>query len=399
MNKARSWHLSATAIAEYKRCPYAFMLKYVKGIRRAEDTEAQRYGSNWHRVLEILSMPPAGNCVCTGSGGCTRACDPHCLLCGGSGTLPDDLMDAAVRVLNEAYADVPPGVDPEDWEVERIKLLYSASAYRWYYADDPLETIVREHHFKVAVPNPFAKNNSTLRQLTLGGIIDKIVRRTYNYVVEHKSTGSSLDDAETTTKFWKHLNLDTQTLLYPFICQLDPELAQLDVRGVLYDAYHKPTIRPKKLTQAESAEFLKTCEYCGQKFAVDKASDGIVVDGKVAQVELGKKEGAFAIRETPEMYGARLLQDICSRPQFYFARREIPRTKDDLFRFNIELANIYQMIKLAYSADCWIHCERQCEATFKCEYIDLCYNGVDPDDELPAGLIRTFEGKEGAAAQ
>ena len=174
--------MSARQLAEYRlalRVP-----AYVRqGHRRVKTPKHSGDGSNWQgsRNPEHAARR---DCVFTGSGGCTRACDSHCLLCDGSGTLPDDLMDAAVRVLNKDYADVPPGVDPEDWEVERIKLLYSASAYRWYYADDPLETIVREHHFKVAVPNPFAKNNSTLRQLTLGGIIDKIVRRTYNYVVD-----------------------------------------------------------------------------------------------------------------------------------------------------------------------------------------------------------------------
>jgi hypothetical protein len=353
-------------------------------------------------VLEILSLPPGEECSCRYQPGNNA---PHltgedtgrgCPLCADTSFYPDDLMDAAIRTLNDAYAKMPATEDPDEWEVEKIKLLYCASAYRWYYQNDQLTTVVREHKFRTPVPNPNAKNNCNLRNLLLDGIIDKIVERNgKHYVMEHKSTGSGLDDVNTTTKFWKHLNLDTQTLLYPYMCRL--VLPELDVTGVLYDAFHKPTIKPKKLTQGESKKFVADGEYCGQTFDVKDtglAAPYITVNGKIAAVEPGAKKGTFAIRETPEMYGARLMQDICERPQFYFARREIPRTDEQIARFGVELANIYQMIKLAHSADCWIHCERQCEATYPCTYIDLCYNGVDPDGELPAGLVRTFK-KEG----
>lgn len=399
MAKARSWRLSASAIGEFKRCPYAFMLKYVKGIRQAESTESQRCGTNWHTVLEILSLPPGGVCECAGNA-------DGCLLCNDTGSYPDDLMESAVRVLDDAYAAMPPGADPDDWEVEKIKLLYSASAYRWYYANDQINPIVREHRFLAPVPNPATATNCNLRNLLLDGIIDKIVERGgIGYVVEHKSTGSGIDPD---SSYWNHLNLDTQTLLYPFMARLlqqSGQLSELDdlqIGGVLYDVYRKPSISPKKLTQGESKAFVESGEYCGQKFKVvlapEEQGGRYYVNEHVADTEPGKKEGTFALRETPEMYGARLLQDICSRPEFYFARREIARTDEDLARFNVELANIYQMVKLAHSADCWFHNEQQCEATFKCDYIDLCYNGMDPDGELPAGLVRTFKNKEQAAA-
>lgn len=393
MSKARDWHLSASAITEFKRCPYAFFLKYVKGIRQAESTEAQRYGTNWHTVLEILSLPPGGVCM----GIPSLPVPDTCPLCNGRGIYPDDLMDAAVRVLDEAYKNVPAAMDADEWETEKIKILYSASAYRWYYSNDQITPIVRERRFRTAIPRPGSTRN--LQRLLLDGMIDKIVERNGRAMVaEHKSTSSGL---EPDSSYWNSLNLDTQTLLYPFIARLLqqngalPELGDLHIDGVLYDVFHKPGISPKKLTQGESKKFVADGEYCGQTFQVrtDQARPIIIINGKEAQVEPGAKEGTFAIRETPEMYGARLMQDICSRPEFYFARKELARSDEQLARFHKELANIYQMIKLTHSADCWYHNEKQCEATFKCSYTDMCYNGVDPDGELPAGLIRTFKEK------
>jgi hypothetical protein len=87
------------------------------------------------------------------------------------------------------------------------------------------------------------------------------------------------------------------------------------------------------------------------------------------------------------MYGARLLADIATRPEFYFARREYGKTDDELNRFHRELLAIFGTIRTMYKDEGWYHCEKMCENTFKCEFIDICYNGVDPDGQLPEGLI------------
>jgi hypothetical protein len=151
--------------------------------------------------------------------------------------------------------------------------------------------------------------------------------------------------------------------------------------GVLYDVWHKPQISPKKLTQAESKQFVAGGEYCGEKFGVQwltaGGAGGWFVNGKLAETEPGAKEGTFAIRETPEMYGARLLQDITQRPEFYFARREIVHQSNDLEAFEWELFNIYQSIRQMSLHNRWWHNENQCTNTFQCSYINFCYNHVD----------------------
>ena len=77
------------------------------------------------------------------------------------------------------------------------------------------------------------------------------------------------------------------------------------------------------------------------------------------------------------MYGARLLHDICERPEYYFVQKPIARTDGDYKRFHAELFNIYQTIRLMYKNDAWFRNEQQCEATFRCSYIPFCYNNKE----------------------
>ena len=119
----------------------------------------------------------------------------------------------------------------------------------------------------------------------------------------------------------------------------------------------------------------------------------MTINGHDAVLEPAKKEGQFAIRETPEMYGARLLADIAERPEFYFVRRAIPKTDDELNRFQDELLCTFETMRMMSKMGSWYHCEKQCEATYHCDYLDICYNGIDPDGELPSGLVK--KGKKG----
>ncbi|KKK63517.1 hypothetical protein LCGC14_2993470, partial [marine sediment metagenome] len=203
--------------------------------------------------------------------------------------------------------------------------------------------------------------------------------------------------------YWNHLNLDTQTTLYPYaarVLQLNGDLEIYGIKaidplisGVRYDVWHKPGIRPKKLTQADSKQFVEDGLYCGEEFAIDSMSGGrYFVNGEPAEVEPGKKEGTFAIRETPDMFGARLLQDISERPDFYFARKELARTEADFKRFENELYGIYKTLKFITSIDGFWHNEQQCEATFKCDYIEQCYNGIELSvDNVPEGMKCIFD--------
>jgi len=309
--------------------------------------------------------------------------DGACPLCSGTGVFPDDPMDAVIAHLNQAYATPPISKTIEEWETERITLLYSLVGYQWYYNDAEYKVEQLEQKFDLPLRSPV-----TGRKLraNLRGKIDRVFSAGNNrFVHEYKSTSKSIDPDST---YWNHLTLDTQTRLYTYAA------AQLGLGmcGVLYDVWSKPKTRPKKLTQGDSKKFVADGMYCGEKFDVvdgRECSGLLCVNGKPAEVEPGAKPGTFAIRETPEMYGARLLQDITQRPEFYFARREIAHTANDIEKFERQLYNIYKGIGNMTKTDGWWEDENACEATFKCSYLGFCYNHIDVGpDEVPDGFKR-----------
>lgn len=355
-------------------------MKYIVGLVPIEDTESQRMGSNWHRILEIASMKPRSVCP-----DCSKTHKRlHCPLCEGTDILPDNMMDAVLRHLNQAYSECPQNKTIEAWEAERIVLLYSLTGYKWYYDEQNYEVVDRE--LKFSIPLRTVVSDRALPNVVVNGVIDKIlIDSNGNYFIqEHKSTSKSIDQDST---YWNNLTLDTQTTLYPYAAvQVDEKYHSI---RVLYDVWHKPQIRPKKLTQGDSKKFVADGKYMGEEFEVLMEDDPIVlpkeirgclVNGVQAMIEPGAKEGTFAIRETAEMFGARLLKDITERPEFYFIRKDIPRTSDDIKRFQGEMVNIYQTVRLMYKNDSWYQNEQQCEATFKCPYIDLCYNNIRPKE-------------------
>ncbi len=396
MSNRKHWQLSASSIACFKSCPFQYFLKYIKHIRKDVESEPLRYGTNWHKVMEVMGLPAGGTCPCQQN--FVKLPDSTCLICQSSGVIPDDIMLAVARVIDDAYSRMPASMDPVKWAVERAKLLYSAAGYNWYYADKPLVPILTEYEFDSPVPGSTGR---MLSNVNIVGKIDKItVVDGIRSVVDFKSTASSINPE---SKYWGSLNLDTQTSLYLYIVRrlqqrgLMPDLGG-EVTGLYYDVYHKPGISPKKLTMADSKKFVEDGMYFDQKFEIDAnyravsagedSVPGLTINGVIANVEPGKKEGTYAIRETPEMYGARLLADIAERPEYYFVRHPIPKTDADLEKFHKELLSVLVSMRSMYNMDSWYHCEKQCEATYHCDYIDICYNGIDPDGGLPDGLVR-----------
>lgn len=390
-------YLSASAIKDFKACPIRYRNAHHYGIRPIVDTEAQRVGTNWHGIQEINGMKPGGECPNT----LDHELQEPCPLCNNTGILPDDLMESVVRYLNQVYGEIPDSMDKEKLEIERIILLYSLSGYNWYYQNQKEEVIATEIQFEIPVVNP--ASGRALPNVVNRGKIDKLIRiNGLIYVKEHKSTSRSVDPD---SDLWNHLTLDTQTNNYVYATRKLKDLGQLKrygiesndiIAGVYFDAWHKPGIRPKKLSQADSKKFIEDGEYCGQKFDIKRIpEEGLFVNDKPADIEPGKKEGTFAIKETPEMFGARLLQDIVERSEFYFNCKELSKTDPDIERFEWELYNIYKTIRGMVKTGHWYSDESQCEATFKCSYIEQCYNNILIDrDHVPDGMELIFRKNE-----
>lgn len=90
--------------------------------------------------------------------------------------------------------------------------------------------------------------------------------------------------------------------------------------------------------------------------------------------------------ETPEQFGDRLSDDTKERPDFYFARREVPILEDALARFRVERDQLADEIGWRRRRGCWPRSvsERTCQT---CEFAGFCLQGTQADAEhVPAGF-------------
>ena len=354
--------LSASAIDNWKSCPIRWLNSNIHRVRKIEETDSRRQGVSWHKVHELNRD-----------------------------------MDAVTEYINEQYTTVPPYKTAEEWEIERVILLYCFSGYNWYYDQQPDQYTVIATEIEFEMPLYDAVGNEIVG-VTVVGKIDQIVQDEYGnlYVREFKSTSLTIND-----EYWDHLNLDPQVSIYVQAAnwlKMNGKLEEYGIkasdramiRRVLYNVWHKPKIGPKFITQKASKELVSTGVYCDQKFTVtfnqEPPPDGteyLVVNGVTAIIEPGKKPGTFAIYETPDMFGARLLQDVVERPEFYFQQKELCRTPEQMVKFQQELLNIYAMMKYQLENELWYTNDKQCSARFRCEYKALCDNGVMVDPANP----------------
>ena len=357
--------LSATAIDSFKSCPTRWLNSNIHRVRKVEETDSCRTGTSWHKVHELNRD-----------------------------------MDEITEYINEQYTTVPPYKTAEEWEIERVILLYCFSGYNWYYDQQPDQYTVVATEIEFEMPLYDADGNE-IEGVTVVGKIDQIVQDEYGnlYVREFKSTSLTIND-----EYWDHLNLDPQVSIYVQAANwlkvngefkeygIEPDAPM--IRRVLYNVWHKPKIGPKFITQKASKELCMTHSYCDQELhiagSVGDEDDLLCINGVQAIIEPGKKPDTFAIYETPDMFGARLLQDVVERPEFYFQQKELCRTPEQMVKFQAELLNIYTMMQYQLENELWYTNDKQCSTRFRCEYKALCDNGVmvDPADPPDGYAVR-----------
>lgn len=391
----QQFRISASSVRAFKACPTLWRLVYREGVRPAADTDAQRVGTNWHAMHEVYANALA-----------KFAADEMDTQEGAD--LEEYARSRVLEHLNQQYVDLPEYKTLAEWALEREVLLMSFIGYRWYWQADPVEFLFSELPFDLPLHNTIGLPLRTDEVMRVGKI-DHIVKwQGAVCALERKSTTKSVaPDSE----YWRKSEKDTQVSMYALAFQdlrdsgTLPDVVKAGAENerfgnTLYDVWHKPTIKPTTLTQKETAEFIASGVYCERAFVVEHTSeevDGVAinavkVNGESVEVEQGKK--GFAVRETIEMFGARLLQDIYARPDFYYARREISRTDAEVRRFRGELYNIYQSMKSMAKTGFFFENEDQCHCNRKCDMIPICYGpgaaAVCDGRTTPAGFKRIF---------
>ena len=200
-------HLPIVSVSElraYRRCQRLHQLSYGMRYRSVDKKGPRRFGSAWHRALEVYFAPAT---------------------CGD--------VDAAL-----ASIDVDGEIDP--YERAKCRAMILGYHARWGAAD--LEILAVEVHFRAPLVNPATGRESFTRQL--GGQIDVIVRTPdgRTWIMEHKSTS---EDVSISGNYWRKLRMDAQLSTY-FV---GARGLGYECAGAMYDAARKPGLKPYKKTE------------------------------------------------------------------------------------------------------------------------------------------------------
>jgi PD-(D/E)XK nuclease superfamily len=220
--------------------------------------------------------------------------------------------------------------------------------YRWVDEQWTVESVEQEFHLPIF--NPASKRRSLL--YTHAGKLDGTISRCGDpYLLEHKTCREEIGPG---SPYWQRLAIDTQISGYLLASwHLGRKL-----KGVLYDVIRKPEIRPKRLSAKEASVVQSSGLYC---------------DRRLSPEAILQFSNSGDLRETPEMFQARLVQDTQERPDWYFGRQVVTRLDRELLAYAEELWRTVKDMHLAESLGDDRRNDKACFAYHRpCEYLGLC---------------------------
>lgn len=167
--------------------------------------------------------------------------------------------------------------------------------------------------------NPDSENGKS-RTFAMGGKLDVVAKLGFRRIlIDHKTC--SQDIADPNAAYWRQLVVEGQVSHYMLLQWAHGEKCD----DAMWDVVRKPSIAPKKLSAADR----KSVTAFGGKYFGCEVS------------EASKQALLSDDRETPELFEIRLRHDCTiERPEWYFARRSVPRMDSEI---------------LDYARDLWQH--------------------------------------------
>lgn len=240
-----------------------------------------------------------------------------------------------------------------------VKLSRLFAAYDWYWRDQVIALVETEQTFRV-----------TLNGREYEGQMDGKLRTpdARRGVLERKTTA---DNVEPESDYWRKLRLDVQVGLYG--------LAAGRPEFIVYDVVRKPTINPKNLLKADA-----------KRMRMELGSKGVATYFEEQFTAAQMEEPLTRGEEGLLLYGARLTADIGNRPEHYFARREVARTKQDYDELEANLERQAETLDFLEANDAWHRNPDACHAFGTCAFFSLCSHNVRPQrsDAPPEGFRR-----------
>ena len=275
--------LTASRMESMLMCPRRHYWRYEVGLVAETDSNALRFGTAWHDAMEARTQGQPFE------------------------------MALAIAVEGKEFT-----------ELQIATLAGMLSAYYKIYDG---KEIVRELIPEVSFETPISGS----RVFKAAGKIDGIgvLNDDRQALVERKTTGDSLaPDSE----YWLRLRANSQ--IYQYVTAAREK--GWNIEQVIYDVVRKPGIQPKQIP---------TLDENGLKIVLENVSGSraFLKDGKPRQ-SAGEGFTLQSREETPEEFSKRLYEDIMSRPDFYFCRREVPVLDCDLEEFQYNRVQVARMI-------------------------------------------------------
>ena len=283
--------MTASRMGSLLRCPRAHYWQYEVGLRKDSTGLALRVGSAWHRAMEAR----------------WRGAD----------------YDAALA------AALPEGIDLDAYDCATVAGLL-AGYYRCYGDVETVGTLQPEVEFTLPLVGS--------RTFAVSGKIDGLgsLKDGRTVLIEAKTTSDSLAPE---SEYWMRLRFNSQVYQYFLAAQH----FGWNLGEVLYDVTRKPSIRPKQIADLDSN---------GCKIVLDAQGQRVFkANGKPR--ETADHEHGYVVRshiETPDEFNARLTEDCCARPDFYYARREVAVLNEDLEEFQSQRLTLGRTI---------LHCRQE----------------------------------------
>ena len=279
--------LTASSMACALRCPRRYWYDNILGLKEVTPSEALRIGTAVHNGGEARAK------------GLDFAAQYKAAISGGS---LDEWMAAKVFGILGAY-------DKKYGEVEDADCA----------AMEP----------EVQFVDPIDGSRTFEQQGKVDGLA--VLKDGRRVVWERKTTS---DDLGETSGYWDRLKFNIQLLAYAG--WVEHSTGELPV--CVYDVIRKPQLQPKSNVPEVDADGLPIVLDANGQRCIKR--DG--TPKKTADSAKGERIAGHP--ETPDEYGARILEAMGAEPERYFARREVSITADMLAEFKRERLGVCRML-------------------------------------------------------
>lgn len=263
----------------------------------------------------------------------------------GSGLIPSVALETALAAIR--------GHDASDIDRAKASALMIGYDHCWRNAGWITHEV--EQEFRLPIINP--ETGRASRTYSHGGKVDGIIEHVATgkkFLLEHKTTGDSIDDPSGT--YWARLDIDAQVSAYV----LSQWQGGRKLDGTLYDVIRKPGIRPKAIPKTAAVE-LSEGRYCG--------------------LPIESRQGPGDV-ENAELYQARLTADVLTNSSWYYQRKCVYRLDHQLAEYAGELWETADEIRRAKLEGRHYRNSGACMSYGKpCEFLGICSGHDRPDSD------------------